>query len=59
MAAAVRRWFHRTVLSRLWLTFIVMGLGFLTFGVGTLKLFYPFQANAVLLLTHGNCLNCC
>ena len=30
--------FQRLVLSRLWLTFVVLGLSFLAFGVGTLNL---------------------
>jgi hypothetical protein len=49
----VKRWFQRVVLARLWLCFVVMGLAFFSFGVGTLNLFYLFQANAALLLQHG------
>jgi hypothetical protein len=49
----MKRWFQRVVLGRLWLTFVVMGLAFFAFGVGTLNLFYLLQANAALLLSHG------
>ncbi len=47
------RWFHRVVLQRRWLTFIVMGLAFLGFGVGTLNLIYVAQANLRLLFDYG------
>lgn len=46
-------WFQRVVLSRRWLTFIVMGLGFLVSGVATLNLFFLLRANLTLLLEHG------
>ena len=46
-------WFQRVVLHRVWLCFIVMGLSFFAFGLGTLNLVYVFQANAQLLLAHG------
>ncbi len=46
-------WFRRTVLSRLWLTYVVMGLSFLVFGVGTVKLFYTLDANVKLIYEHG------
>jgi hypothetical protein len=49
----VRRCFQQVVLSRRWLTFIVMGLGFCVSGVATLNLFYLLRANTVLLLRHG------
>ncbi|HSW07232.1 hypothetical protein [Aquabacterium sp.] len=49
----MKRWFHRVVLSRLWLTFIVMTLSFFAFGIGTLNLFYLLRANSSLLLDHG------
>ena len=49
----MKRWFQRVVLGRLWLTFLVMGLAFFAFGVGSLNLFYLLQANATLLLEHG------
>ena len=50
---ALRRWFQRVVLCRAWLSFLVMGLAFFAFGVGTLNLFHLLQANANLLLLHG------
>jgi hypothetical protein len=49
----MRAWFQRVVLARIWLTFVVMGLAFFTFGVGTLNLFFLLQANANLLIEHG------
>jgi hypothetical protein len=49
----VKRWFHRVVLSRPWLTFIVMGLAFFVFGVTTLNLFMLLKANADLLNEYG------
>ena len=49
----MRKLFHRWVLSRLWLTFIVMGLSFLAFGAGTLNLIYLFQANARFIAEQG------
>ena len=50
---AAKAWFQRVVLRRYGLCFIVMGLSFFGFGIGTLNLIYVFQANAGLLLTHG------
>ena len=49
----MKHWFHRLVLARRWVTFIVMGLSFLAFGAGSLNLFYVFKANINLLLEHG------
>ena len=49
----LKRWFQTVVLGRLWLTFVVMGLAFFGFGIGTLNLFYLLQANGALLLDHG------
>jgi hypothetical protein len=49
----VKRWFHRAVLARRWLTFIVMGLSFMAFGAGTVNLFVVFKANLNLMLEHG------
>ena len=46
-------WFRRTVLSRLWLTYVVLGLSFLLSGVGTIKLFYALDANLKLIFEHG------
>jgi hypothetical protein len=51
--AVVKRWFHRVVLSRLWLCFVVMSLAFFAFGIGTLNLFFLLRANGALLLDHG------
>jgi hypothetical protein len=45
--------FHRVVLSRLWLTFIVLGLSFFVFGAGTLNLGLLFMANARFLAEQG------
>ena len=47
------RWFQAQVLRRIWLTFVVLGLSFVGFGVGSLNLFYLLQANGHLLLEHG------
>ncbi|HEY4081543.1 MAG TPA: hypothetical protein VGM81_12690 [Burkholderiaceae bacterium] len=49
----LRSWFHRVVLRRLWLTYIVMGLAFLLFGCGTLNLIHLLQANVELVSTYG------
>ncbi|MBI5258031.1 MAG: hypothetical protein HY855_16130 [Burkholderiales bacterium] len=49
----MKRWFHRVVLRRLWLSFVVMVLSFFAFGIGSLNLFYLLRANANLLLDHG------
>lgn len=45
--------FQRFVLSRLWLTFVVLGLSFFAFGAGTVNLGYLFMANARLLGDYG------
>ena len=49
----MRRWFQRIVLSRRWLTFIVMGLAFFVFGVGTVNLFMLFRENADYISRYG------
>ncbi|MBV8380505.1 MAG: hypothetical protein JO369_07075 [Paucibacter sp.] len=49
----MKRWFHRVVLSRLWLTYLVMGLAFLLFGCGTLNLVHLLQANLELVVNYG------
>lgn len=49
----LKRWFHRTVLSRRWLTFIVMGLAFFVFGAGSYNLIMLFRANAELIANYG------
>ena len=43
----------RLVFSRRWLTFIVMGLAFLSFGAGTFNLFFLLKANTELVFEHG------
>ena len=42
----LKRWFHRIVLSRRWLTFLVMGIAFFAFGAGTVNILMFFSANA-------------
>ena len=49
----VRRAFRRIVLARPWLTFVVMGLAFFCFGVGSLNLFYLLRANTSFLVHNG------
>lgn len=45
--------FGRVVLSRLWLTFLVLGLSFLAFGACTLNLGLLLTANVQLLRDYG------
>ena len=45
--------FQRQVLSRRWLTFVVMCSCFGLFGAGTLNLFHMFGANWELITEHG------
>jgi hypothetical protein len=49
----LKRWFQRTVLSRRWLTFLVMGFAFLVFGVGTYNIFMVLSANLGLIAIYG------
>jgi hypothetical protein len=49
MSAAFQRW----VLSRLWLTFIVLGVSFFIFGAATVNLGRLFLANSRLLSDYG------
>lgn len=49
----LKRWFHRTVLSRRWLTFLVMGVAFFAFGVGTFNIFMLFSANFDVISRQG------
>ena len=49
----MKRWFRRIVLSRPWLTFVVMGLAFFVFGLGTYNIVMLFSANAALIANHG------
>lgn len=45
--------FRRVVLSRLWLTFIVLGMSFLVGALGTLNLVSLLSANLQLLRDYG------
>ena len=47
------RWFQQHVLGRIWLTFVVLGLSFIGFGLGSLNLFYLLQANVRFLSENG------
>jgi hypothetical protein len=49
----VKTAFRRVVLSRPWLTFVVLGASFFAFGAGTLNLFFLFKANAQFLASYG------
>jgi hypothetical protein len=49
----MKNWFQRTVLARRWLTFIVMGLAFFVFGVGTYNIFMLLSANIELIASYG------
>ena len=49
----LKRWFNRAVLSRPWLTFLVMGLAFFAFGAGSYNLVMLFKANAELIANYG------
>ena len=48
-----KRWFHRQVLRRRWLTFLVMVLSFFCFGMLSFNLFFLMKANLDLLTMHG------
>lgn len=48
-----KHWFHRIVLSRRWLTFLVMGVAFFAFGAGTYNIFMLFSANANVISRYG------
>ena len=52
-ALQLRRHFQRVVLTRPWLTFIVMALAFFAFGMVTLDLLHMARANAGFLLDNG------
>ena len=47
------RAFRRGVLSRRWLTFVVLCLSFALFGSGTVNLFNMFSQNLGLIAEHG------
>jgi hypothetical protein len=49
----LRRYFQRVVLTRPWLTFVVLGLAFLCFGMVSLNLLHLLRANADFLLDNG------
>ena len=49
----IQTWFRRVVLARAWLTFVILGLSFFVFGVGSLNLFYLLRANTQLLVAYG------
>jgi hypothetical protein len=49
----LKRWFHRVVLSRRWLTFLVMGVAFFAFGVGTFNIAMLFSANVDFISRSG------
>ena len=49
----LKRWFHQCVLPRAWLTFLVMGLAFFAFGVGTYNIFMLLSANLELVANYG------
>jgi len=49
----LKRWFHRTILSRRWLTFLTMGFAFFVFGAGTFNIFMLFSANAEFIARSG------
>lgn len=49
----LKHWFQRTVLSRRWLAFLVMGLAFFAFGVGSYNIFLILSANLGLIAEHG------
>ena len=53
IATRARSLFHRLVLQRAWTCFIVMGLSFLGFGIGTVNLASLLKANLDLLLNYG------
>ena len=52
-ALQLRRHFQRVVLTRPWLTFVVMGLAFFCFGMVSLNLLHLLRANADFLLDNG------
>jgi len=52
-ALQLRRHFQRVVLTRPWLTFVVLGLAFFAFGIASLNLLHLLRANAELILDNG------
>ncbi len=51
--AAMNRLFHRCVLTRPWLTFVVMCSSFGLFGAGTLNIFSMFSTNWDMITQQG------
>ena len=49
----LKKWFQRTVLSRRWLAFLVMGLAFFAFGIGTYNIFVLLSANFGVIADYG------
>ena len=49
----IQRLFGRLILSRGWLSFVVLCLSFATFGAGTLNLFNMLSQNVALIAAHG------
>jgi hypothetical protein len=49
----MRQWFAAAVLARPWAAFLVMGLAFFGFGIGTVNLFMLLAGNLRLLGDHG------
>ena len=49
----MRATFQRWILSRLWLTFVVLGVSFFIFGAATVNLGRLFLANSRLLSDYG------
>jgi hypothetical protein len=54
IATHTRSLFHRLVLQRAWTCFIVLGLSFLGFGIGTVNLASLLKANLDLVLNYGS-----
>jgi len=52
-ALQLRRLFQRFVLTRPWLTFVVLGLAFFCFGMVSLNLLHLLRSNAELILDNG------
>jgi hypothetical protein len=50
---SVKRWFNRVVLTRRWLTFLVMGVAFFVFGLGTLNIVMLLTGTVELLADNG------
>jgi hypothetical protein len=53
IAARCRRLFHRLVLQRAWTAFLVLGVSFVGFGLGTLNLAKLLMLNLELVLDVG------